>query len=58
VKPDGQLQIGLWFTTWQRAPVPHVPGQGSVHLNRWQALFCGHSAFTTHSGRQFGGDPM
>lgn len=36
---------------------PQVPGQGSVHLYLWHARFVGHSAFTTHSGLQFGGDP-
>lgn len=40
------------------AEMPHVPVHGFVHLNLWQALFCGHSAFTVHSGLQFGGTPM
>jgi len=57
IKPGEQVQIGLWLITSQRAFSPHVPGQGSVHLNLWQALFDGHSLFTTHSGLQFGGVP-
>lgn len=30
---------------------------GSLHFWAIQALFAGHSALTTHSGRQFGGVP-
>lgn len=29
---------------------PHVPGQGSLHLFRIQALLDGQSEFSTHSG--------
>lgn len=58
VKPDWQLQIGLWFITSQRALVPQVPGHGSLHFWLTQALFCAHSELTTHSGLQFGGLPM
>lgn len=32
--------------------------QGLAHLNLWHARFCGHSELTTHSGLQFGGEPM
>lgn len=39
VKRGGQLQIGLWFTTSQRAPTPHVPGQGFLHLWLLHASF-------------------
>ena len=31
--------------------MPHVPGQGSMHLFLWHALFEGQSELTTHSGR-------
>lgn len=31
--------------------------QGLTHFNEIQALFVGHSALTTHSGLQFGGEP-
>ena len=58
VKPGAQLQIGLWFTTWQRALRPHVPGHGSTHFWLIHARFCGHSELTTHSGLQDGGLPM
>jgi len=54
----GQLQIGLWFLTWQFAFMPHVPGQGSLHFWLLQASFWGHSALVTHSGLQEGGDPI
>lgn len=49
--------MGWWWITSQRALSPQVPGQGSVHLYLWQARFVEHSALTTHSGLQFGGDP-
>ncbi len=49
--------MGRWWITSQRALIPQVPGQGSLHLNLWQALFVGHSALTTHSGLQSGGAP-
>jgi hypothetical protein len=29
VYPGWQVQDGKWFTTWQPAFVPQVPGQGS-----------------------------
>lgn len=58
VKPGGQLQIGLWFITVQRAWSPHVPGQGSVHFWLLHAWFWRHSELTTHSGLHVGGLPM
>jgi hypothetical protein len=30
VVPSGQLQVGIWLTTSQRAPCPQVPGHGSI----------------------------
>jgi hypothetical protein len=57
VKPGGQLQIGLWFITLQRAWSPHVPGQGFIHLWLLHAWFWGHSELTTHSGLHDGGLP-
>lgn len=48
--PAGQLHIGIWLTTSQRASWPHVPGHGSVHLFLIQALSRGQSSFITHSG--------
>ena len=38
--------------------MPQRPGQGSWHFLLMQALSVGQSAFTTHSGRQLGGDPI
>lgn len=38
--------------TWQIAFCPQVPGQGSWHLLRMQALFDGQSELSTHSGLQ------
>lgn len=49
--PSGQRQIGIWFTVSHNAFWPQVPGHGSVHLLRIQALLCGHSVFNIHSGR-------
>jgi hypothetical protein len=57
VKRDGQLQMGLWLTTWHRASIPQVPGQGSWHFCEMQAWFWGHSELTTHSGLHDGGLP-
>lgn len=58
VKPFKQLQIGLWFTTWQRALIPQVPGQGSKHFWLIQAKFNAHSELIIHSGLQDGGVPI
>lgn len=58
VKPGGQVQIGLWFLTWQTDPMPQVFGHGSAHLLLMQALSGAHSDETTHSGRHCGGDPI
>lgn len=56
--PWGQLQIGLWFTTWQFALTPQVPGHGSIHFWLAQAWLREHSLLTIHSGWQKGGDPL
>lgn len=58
VNPDGQLQMGLWFMTSHLALTPQAPEQGLAHLNLWHARFDGHSELTTHSGLQFGGEPV
>ena len=50
--PSKQVQVGTWFRTLHCALIPQVPGQGSTHLFRWQALLDGQSELTTHSGRQ------
>jgi len=50
--------MGLWLITLHRACSPHVPGQGSEHFCAIHALSIGHSALTTHSGRQEGGVPI
>lgn len=57
VKPGGQLQIGLWLTTWHLALTPQVPGQGSMHFCLTQALSWAQSELTMHSGRHVGGEP-
>lgn len=49
--PNGQVQIGIWFATLQRASRPHVPVHGFLHLLLIQALSLGQSKFKTHSGR-------
>jgi len=38
-------------------PKPQDPGHGSLHFSLMQAILLGHSAWTTHSGLQFGGLP-
>lgn len=55
--PWRQEQTGLWFITLHSVFLPQGLGQGLIHLLLIQALFDLHSALTTHSGRQFGGDP-
>lgn len=44
--------------TRQSAFSPHGPGQGDTHFWFLQVLSEGHSVLTTHSGLQFGGDPL
>lgn len=58
VYPVTQLQIGLWLTTWHRAWIPQVPGQGSLHFWLMHASFGGQSELTTHSGLHEGGAPI
>ena len=58
LKPLLQTQIGIWFLTLQYALTPHRPGQGSWHFLLMQALSDGHSTLITHSGLQFGGEPI
>lgn len=50
VKPWIQVQTGEWFMAWQIAFWPHVPGQGSWHLDLVQAKFAEQSESITHSG--------
>ena len=50
--PCGHVHIGLWLMTVHRAPMPHVPGQGSSHFVCKQALLYGHCGLMTHSGLQ------
>lgn len=50
--PSGQLHIGKWFIASHIAFRPHAPGQGSTHFLLRQALLCGQSLLSTHSGRQ------
>lgn len=37
---------------------PQDPTQGSPHFSFIQAMLLGHSAWTIHSGLQFGGLPI
>lgn len=57
VKPFKQAHIGLWLITLQSEFDPQAPGHGSMHFWLTQALSCGHSALTVHSGLQPGGLP-
>lgn len=58
MNPSGHVQIGVWFNTLHSAPVPHDPGQGSVHFSLIQAKLLAQSGFMVHSGLQFGGTPI
>lgn len=57
VKPALQVQIGLWFITWQRALRPHVPGHGFLHFCFIHASCWGQSELIIHSGLHVGGLP-
>lgn len=56
--PDGQVQMGLWLTTWHLAPIPQVPGHGSIHFWFEHAWLKIQSELVVHSGLQVGGLPM
>ena len=51
LNPELQVQVAIWFTTWHRAFMPQVPGQGSMHFRLEHALLAGQSELDTHSGR-------
>lgn len=53
-----QTQLGIWLTTRHSAFNPQVPGHGSLHFFFIQAKLKEHSLLATHSGRQFGGEPV
>lgn len=56
--PEMQIQFGVWLTTLHSAKEPQTPGQGSLHFWLMQAKWLEHSVLLTHSGRQFGGEPI
>ena len=58
VYPAKHEQIGVWLITLHCAPIPHAPGQGSLHFSLMHALSLEHSELIEHSGRQFGGIPI
>ena len=58
VKPVKQVHIGVWLTTRHSVLEPHEPGQGSLHFRLMQAKLLEHSLLLTHSGLQFGGEPI
>lgn len=58
VYKDGQLHIGLWFTTLHCAINPHAPRHGSMHFWLLQALLRAQSVLMRHSGLQDGGAPL
>lgn len=49
--PLEHRHIGIWLNTSQTAFGAHVPGQGSLHLLRMQALSREQSELIVHSGR-------
>lgn len=57
-KPIEQIHIGVWLTTRHSVLAPQDPGQGSLHFWLMQARLLTHSELLTHSGLQFGGEPM
>lgn len=58
VYPNIQTHIGVWLTTRHSVLEPHEPGQGFLHFLLMQANCVSHSLLLTHSGLQFGGDPV
>jgi len=58
VNPSRHEHDGAWLTTRHSALAPQVPGQGSTHLRLTHACLDGQSELMTHSGRQFGTEPI
>lgn len=58
VKPCLHTHIGLWLITLQFAFTPQAVRHGLEHFFSTHARFAGHSELTTHSGLQFGGEPI
>lgn len=58
MKPIAHTHIGVWLITRHSAFDPHNPGHGSLHFWFMHARLLGHSVLETHSGLQFGGDPI
>lgn len=58
VYPFKQTHIGVWLTTRHSVFDPQAPGHGSRHFCFMQARWEAHSLLLTHSGLQFGGDPI
>lgn len=58
VYEGGHTHETVWLMTWHSAPAPHDPSHGFWHLLFMHANWAGQSALITHSGRQFGGDPI
>jgi len=52
------VHIGTWLITLHCDPNPQDPGHGSLHFSPMQAKLLEHSAWTMHSGLQFGGLPI
>ena len=52
VYPLRQVHFGICRIVLQMALIPHVPGQGSIHLLLTHARSVGQSLLRTHSGRQ------
>lgn len=55
MKPVLQVHMGLWLIVTHCVFIPQLPGHGSIHFFRIQALSELHSELIVHSGLQLGG---
>jgi len=56
--PTGHVHLGVWLITLHSALGAHAPMQGFLHFMFMQDKWIGHSLLLTHSGLQFGGEPI
>lgn len=58
IYPTGHEHLGAWLITLHSALGAHAPMHGFLHFMFTQDICIGHSLLLTHSGLQFGGEPI
>lgn len=58
INPIGHEHLGVWLITVHSALGAQAPTQGFLHFMFMQYKWVGHSLLLTHSGLQFGGEPI